>query len=113
MDGSVTVRTWVDGAWHCVGEIADLGMAATIGVDLASGKDQTAVAVVIDGEAHSTAHLIAVLNSIFLLGASPICNPAGLLTALEPCPLVDLLPTNSVAKYGNPRPYLKRKKGRS
>lgn len=45
--------------------------------------------------------------------APPIHSPVGLLKACEPQPLVWLSPRRGVSKYGNPRQYLKRKKGRS
>jgi hypothetical protein len=63
-----------------------------LGVDLGSGDDQTCQVVFLDGTAYSAATLIAITD----------------------CQYVDRSPSlGTVPKYGNPHPYLKRKKGRS
>lgn len=108
-----TLFTYADGEWRAIGEITDLPMPIVVGMDVAADKDRTGVAVVIDGKMFSAAGLITSFERVLLHGTSPGRDPIGLISAFEPRQLAWQQPQRSVSKYGNPHPYLKRKKGRS
>ncbi|QJE03069.1 hypothetical protein HH212_26295 [Massilia forsythiae] len=109
--GTLSIKS--GGEWVPVGDIVSLDMPAFVGLDMADGDDQTSITVFIDGGAYSAANLIVGSTFIFARRDHPDLCPAGLLAPLEPERGVYFSAHQSVPKYGSPRPYLKRKKGRS
>jgi hypothetical protein len=93
-----------------------IGERQPIGVDLADGEDLTATALVarIDGEC---CILDDWASSLYAALAPKTINPvevvAKALTKILVQEVLSEVAPSSMPKYGNPRPYLKRKKGRS